>query len=380
MSDVLWRFPEDELPPSRVDIRQLMRAGRRRRRVRRAFTAASVATVLSVGAGTAPIWLSALPGQGGISNPGTAACPEATPLPPLPSSSAWERFDPLKYEVDVSALTGYEVVSYATSTYFQEVVLVGPDSGHVVTVTLYAAGGQPHYRTTDGPAEPLDPGAGTPADEVHDIDAFWLPDQNLPGAQQGLAWQWTPGAWVFVTAGPTETGTAAEPVNREELRSISAEVAPQLRFGAGSPVMSPFALAVPQCTRVSGTSLVHGTRSDNTPFTRFMVSYSTAETSEPRNPLVAPGTATPAVVVAATLGTGPEDKPAPLTEVDGYEAYLGDCTSAESCEVGTVYGMDGFAVELDGDIDLGITVLDLVRSIYIYADASTGNSWGSPIP
>ncbi|MBX6723560.1 MAG: hypothetical protein IRY92_10050, partial [Dactylosporangium sp.] len=106
------------VPALRVPDRladRVLTAARRQNRVRAGAVAGL--TVLAV-ASAVPAVRGVLPGGGGTA-PGTAACAVNAPLPDPPPAQAWEYFDPLKYEIDASGVTGYQVASYQTSTYFQ---------------------------------------------------------------------------------------------------------------------------------------------------------------------------------------------------------------------------------------------------------------------
>ena len=344
------RVPPLRVPDGLAD--QALATARRQTRSR-----AGVVVGLAVLAVTSavPIVGGLLPGSDRPA-PGAPACATGTPLPDRPPA-AWEYFDPLKYEIDPRNVTGYEVTSYHTSVYFQVLELTNPARDRLVTVTLYAADGVPHHRTTEALPHPIDPASGEPADPVRGTPAYWLPETTYAGLPQGqgLAWQWAPGAWVLVTAADTSAGANGTPTSSqstvESLRSLAAEVAPLLELGVGLPVTAPFSITVPECTRVTATSMLLDARPDGTPVARFGVRFATDEAVAVTNPLLIPEDSSPSVGVEASWASVPEDKPGSATvEVDGHPASLRDCHGPDRCDLaatysGAIYDVDGFALE-----------------------------------
>ncbi|MBX6723407.1 MAG: hypothetical protein IRY92_09260 [Dactylosporangium sp.] len=291
-------------------------------------------------------------------------------------------------------MTGYQVASYQTSTYFQVMELTSTARDRLVTVTLYAVDGVPHHRTTEARPHPIDPSTGEPAEPVHGAPAYWLPETTYVGLPQGqgLAWQWAPGAWVLVTAADTsgEAAGAATPeqstVDVAALRSLAAEIAPQLEFGEGIPVTSPFSMTIPDCTRVAGTTVLFDVREDGTPIPRFGLSFETQDAVAVTNPLLIPDGAMTSISVDASWASSPEDKPGSATfEADGHPAALLDCADADRCDPdtayhGVIFGVDGFAMELIGHAGLGVSVLDLYAAIQVHPGATNDPAtWGPPI-
>jgi hypothetical protein len=156
-----------------------------------------------------------------------------------------------------AASTGYQAKDSVLTTYFQGLNMINPVGDRSVWVILYAAGGEPHYIDDNHKAIPFDPGAGEPAGSVDSAPAYWLPDghfgHDVNLNERGLAWQWAPGAWAFVVAAEitegggsaTPTATTSSTVIPAELRTIAAQVAPQLELGVGTPVTSPLSMPVP---------------------------------------------------------------------------------------------------------------------------------------
>ncbi len=248
MTDILGQFREDDMPPSRVDIEQAVRSGRRGRRLRAGFAVGGVVIALAAAAGgTAPLWLSAL--RGTQTPPGDGTCATAPPLP-TPTPTDWEYFDLLRFEVDADDVAGYHVEQYLTTRYYQSVELTTAAHDRTVRVLLHAAGAEPHYRTV-GRAVPYDPATGTPTQPVGDEPAFLLPG-SVEG--EGIAWQWAPGAWVFVTAMLSEADPAGDP---QGPLSIVREVAQGLQLGVGLPISAPLAMPAPGCTRLTYIDMIY---------------------------------------------------------------------------------------------------------------------------
>jgi hypothetical protein len=377
------------MPALRVPDRLADRAlvGARRQNRLRSVAVAGIATLAAASA--VPVLGGVLGGGGGT--PGAeATCPTNAPLPARPPATGWEYFDPLRYEIDVSGVTEYEVSSYETSIYYQVLELRNAARDRLATVTLYATGGVVHYRTDDAQPRPWDPATGEPTEPVNGTFAYWLPettDVGLPQGQ-GLAWQWAPGAWVLVTVADT-SGLGAEathgPAARSvaELRNLAAQLAPELAFGGGEPVRSPFSMAIPSCLRVGGTLSVFDTRLDGPPIARFGLRFEPEQAVGYTNPLIGPGSSDSFGVDASWAST-PEDKPGSATsDVDGHPAALGDCPSADRCHMGTIYGVNGFALELQGSLapQFGITVQDLYDAVQIHPGATNDPiTWGPPVP
>jgi hypothetical protein len=367
---------------------RVLAAARRQTRMRAGAVVGLAALAV---ASAVPALRGVLPGGGGPA-PGTPACAVDAPLPDRPPAPNWEYLDPLKYEIDASHITGYRVASYHTSSYFQVLELTNPTRDRLVTVTLYAADGVPHHRTTEALPHPIDPGTGEPAEPVHGAPAYWLPETTYAGLPQGqgLAWQWAPGAWVLVTVNDTSGDADGSPTPEQStvdsLRSLAAEIAPLLEFGAGFPVAAPFSMTVPDCTRVAATTTTYDTRPDGTPVTRFGVRFETQDAVAVTNPLLIPGDTSPSIGVEASWASGPEDKPgSAMVEVDGHPAALSDCPDADRCDPdtayrGVIYEVNGFALELTGHPDLGVSVLDLYEAVEFHPGATHDPAtWGLPI-
>ena len=119
---------------------------------------------------------------------------------------------------------------------------------------------------------------------------------------------------------------------------------------------------VPPCTRVVTTSLLHGTKNDNTPWARFSLGFGTANTVDSSNPWLSRADTAPTITVTADSGATPADKPGSATlEVDERPAaYIGG--------VLVVYDVDGFAIEVmpSGDFDAAMA---LYRTVYVHPGA-----------
>jgi hypothetical protein len=355
MTDILGQFREDDLPPSEVDVQRAVRTGRRRRRRRTGVVAASVVAALTLGAATAPQWLNALPGRGDAATPGRVTCD--LPLQNAPTtvdSNTLASFDVLQRWINVGGINGFEVVDYETARLWQRVRLQGAGET-TLDVVLYAQHVTPIVQqTSTAPPAPVDLAAATPTDVM--AGAHWLSGGSA--ADQGevarLVWPWAPDAWVLLTAqGPGQLA---------ELRATAAEVATALRVGPNAPVYSPFMIQVPKCTRLLTTSLLHGTKNDGTPWTRFSLGFATADIVDTTNPWLVRADNTPSITVSADSGATPADKPGSATlEVDERPAsYVGGLL--------VVYNVDGFALEVftTGDFDAAIA---LFRTVYVHPGA-----------
>jgi hypothetical protein len=197
---------------------------------------------------------------------------------------------------------------------------------------------------------------------------------------------------VLVTAADTSDEVVSAPtlgestVDIAELRSLAAEVAPQLEFGKGIPVTSPFSMAIPDCTRVAATTVAFGVTANGAPTARFGLRFETVGAPAVTNPLLIPGDAMTSIGVDASWAFGEEDKPgSAMFEVDGHPAWLDDCTDADRCNpdtvyAGAIYEVNGFGLELRGDADLGVSVLDLYEAIQVHPGATNDPAtWGGPI-
>ncbi len=389
MSDILGQFREDPLPPSAVDLHRAVRDGRRRRRTRTGVIAAGVVAAVSLGAATAPQWLSHVPGR---VPPGTGlSCQDGGPLPSeTPADpAAPSHLDVLRHWVDVTGVSGYQLVGYATARYWQVAQLATPNGDRVVTVTLYSSSGEPHFWLTDTQPEAFDPASGTPTEPVGGKPAYWLPKQEFRGigSGAGLAWQWAPGAWVIVAASDRATPRTDDPgeiaaspskeppsdVDLAAWRTAASQVAAQLRIGPGAPVVAPFSMPVPDCTRLKFINLMSDTTANGTPFYRFTLAFGNDASIDATNPLALPGDSAPEITVTADSVATPEDKPGSATsDVDGHPAYRDGGFLV-------VHGVDGFALEIDtrGGPDAAIAVY---RSIQIYPSShDSAAAWASPI-
>ena len=393
MTEILNQFRDEDLPPSTVDVSGAVLAGRRRR-VRARFAAGAVA--LAVGGATVPLLISARPGP---NPPPPAACispqPTGSSAPTLPTAGTWQRFDPLTSEIDATGVEGYRVTSVTTSMYEQLVTLerTGADredgAPGFVMIQLFACEGVP-YMFDDDQAVPFDPGTGGPAEEIGGAPAYWLPpNKALPrgSISEGLAWQWIHGAWALVVAGPDPGAPTPDPI---VLRTTAAQVAPQLRLGAGTPVKSPISMPVPDGMYPLFTQT--GVTSD---FGQgfpdlFTIGFNTIGRAEPTNPFVSDYV--PSLTVGASSLAKLEDRPGNATE---YSENLGFPAFQAVHDYGTqevdallVYEFFGFGMDLmPVDIPGASTkaerlsrAADVFRTITVYPGAATdASAWGDPI-
>ncbi len=380
MSEILSQFPDEELPVSSVDISRAMQTGRRRRRVRSVLAAgAAVAAVIVAGVATAA---ALLPHPADPVTPGGQAC------------GTWERFDPLISEIDAGGISGYEVSVAFTSTYWQAVQLTS--GSQAITVTLYACGGEPHSVVDE--TQPVDPTAGEPAQPVDGATAYWLAgDQRYPVT---LAWQWTPGAWAFVSPEQEDPAAQCDRATRDRnaataclpttvdaaaLRSLATRVADQLEFGAGTPVTAPFSLPVPDglypAVVLSTPSTVGGD------VVGFHMGFDEIGTPAPTHI----AGYVPDLWVGARTFAAVDDLPdhaTPYPEDLGYPAYQSDYRDegrADS-EVLLVFDVFGFGFDIE---PRGMTgpreetfdaAADIFRSITVYPGAADDvSAWGDPI-
>jgi len=349
VTDILNQFREDPLPPSGVDVRRAVRVGRRRRRAQTGVVAASVIATLTLGAATAPRWLDALPGPEGPAEPGRVTC---APAPTTVDSDSLSGFDVLRRWINPRAINGAEELDYETARLWQRLRLrMGPREA-MLDVVLYAQHVTPMAQMTPtGPPGPVDLAAATPTDVMP--GGYWLPGglDADPADAARLAWQWAPDAWVVLTAdGTAQVG---------ELRATATQVASALRFGPDAPVYSPFMIQVPPCTRVVTSSLLHGTQTDATPWTRFALGFGAVETVDSTNPWLTRADTAPSITVTADSGATPGDKPGSATlEIDAQPASY---TAGHL----VVYTHDGFALEINapGDYDEAVAIY---RTIYMH--------------
>ncbi|MCK2241378.1 MULTISPECIES: hypothetical protein [unclassified Crossiella] len=170
--------------PSTVSVPAAIRAGTRRRRVRQLAGTAVVAVVTVLIALLVPALL------GGLFR--------AEPARPAVG------FDPLRQAFRVGSAGGFTPVSYETGRDRQRIRLVRADgSPGLATITLSGSGPAP---------------AGEAAPAVHGRRAVWSGD--------GVAWEWTDGAWGLVGGVP----------DREQAHRVAQSV----ESGAGTPVRLPF--------------------------------------------------------------------------------------------------------------------------------------------
>lgn len=383
MSEILNQFRDEELPPSTVDVSVAVKAGRRQRRISAGLVAGGVAIALAVAGGTAPMWLSSRPSP---APPAEPTC--GSPVPTRPSLLTWEQFNPLSHEIDASGVTGYKVKTSVTSTYWQFLELANSD--RTVNVYLFARGGEPHYLDA-GQAAPFDPGAGEPAGPIGDAPAYWLPPEKLVSAgdpAQGLAWQWTPGAWVIVfAAAPEQDPSTVEPA---ELRTIVTQVAPQLVLGVGTPVTSPFSLPMPEGVCPAFTVTQWASDFGQQFATGFNIGFDTVGTAEPTHPF--DNDYIPALAVNATPFARLDERPATATEYPedlGHPAYQAVLTPGGQAADGLlVYDFFGFGMQI-GPVAMPGTsteperlslAADIFRTITVYPGAADHDAaWGNPI-
>ena len=391
MTDILSQFRDEDLPLSIVDIGGAVRAGRRRRRIRTGLVAGVMAVAVAVAVGT-PIWLFARP------DPAPPIGPDCgSPQPSRQSLPTWERFDPLRLEIDTSEVTGYRVVTSATATYGQLALLQAdgprgdePEAG-VVTVMLFACGGEPRYFDGDQPV-PFDPGAGEPANPINGVSAYWLPSNKLfPGGStnEGIAWQWTAGAWAMVVASPPPDTSDVDP---KALRTVATQVAPRLDFGAGTPVTAPVSLPVPDGMYLSSTVTQRASDFGQEFPVGFRIGFDALGTSDLANPFISAEGYQPLLMVDASTFTTLDDRPDNATEYSedlGYPAYQAVVNDGiRAVDALLVYDYFGFGLQIMPAELPGASTRDeklsraaeIFRTITVYPGAAGDlSAWGDPI-
>jgi hypothetical protein len=285
--------------------------------------------------------------------------------------------------IDVKSLNGFELESYGTASNYQVAELTNAAEQRRLTVTVYSTSGVPHHRVAASPPPTqINPASGEPAGTVNGAPAYWLPVQGVSAfnGAQGLAWQWAPDAWALLTVTDTTSTVDAPVVDVQGQRAEAAELAALIQLGTATPVTSPIAASVPDCTRLAYTSLVYGAKGDGTPFAQFGLGFSYGEQVDATNPLLTPSNSGPALWVGADTAAAPEDKPGLLVStVDGYRSQLTDCTAPDRCNGGWIYDVDGIALELRGSPERDVDVLDLYPLIEVYPGATNESNWGPPI-
>jgi hypothetical protein len=376
VSEILNQFRDEELPVSTVDISGAMRAGRRHR-IRRGLAAGGAVIAVVVAGATASVLLSPQPTPSPLVPPPAPTCDSAD-LPPQAPSPTWAYFDPLTSEIDASGVDGYWVTVTQTSTNYQQVFLQADTAGALVM--LYSTGGEPYSIVNE--ALKLDPTAGEPADPINGAPAYWL----TPSDPTALAWQWTPGAWAVVSATPPESAEGASPPSEEELRAVAVQVAPQLAFGAGTPVTAPFSLPLPACMYPATTTHFHaGANGQEFPVS-FYLGFDRLGTTPPTHV----GGYVPFLWVNANAFATVNDLPEGATEYSehlGYPAYRADQrTEGRDSDMLLVYDFFGFGLEIEPRLMAATTeerlrfAADIFRTITVYPDAATElSAWGDPI-
>lgn len=304
------------------------------------------------------------------SDPPPPAAPTCgSPSPARPSMPTWEHFDPMISEFDTSAVQGYRVTITGTATYWQNLGLVNSAGDRTVEVILYACGSEPHSIADE--TVPIDPAAGEPADPVHGVPAHWLPTRD-PASVTALAWQWTPGAWAIVAP----YGVDASPP-QAELRTIAAQVAQQIAFGAGTPVTAPFSLPMPDGMYPAVTVAFQSF---------FWFGFDTVGTAAPTYvagyvPYL--WVNVDALATIDMLPAGATEYPEDL----GYPAYRSDLRNeGRDSDILLVYDFFRFGMEIEptglsGTRDEKLRfAADIFRTITIYPGAATDPSvWGDPV-
>jgi hypothetical protein len=372
VSDILNQFREEELPVSTVDIPRVMRDGRRRRRVLTVLAAAAAVVVLVAGVAAGSALLARR------SDPPPAAPTCGSPAPARPSMPTWEHFDPMVSEIDASGVAGYRVTSTMTSTHWQGLGLVNAAGDRAVELTIYSCEGSP--RAVGDAEVALDPGAGEPADPVHGAAAYWLPGRE-PSLHVALGWQWTPGAWAILAPDGVE-----EKVPTAELRSIAAQVAQQLVFGAGNAVTSPFSVPTPDGMYPAMTLTMPMAVEGQPTRGAFYFGFEAVGTAPPAHF----GGYVPYLWVNASPFMTVDQLPAgatPYSEDLGYPAYRSDLRSeGRNSDLLLVYGFFGLGVEIE---PRGLTgtqaeklsyAADTFRSMTVYQGAANDMAvWGNPV-
>ncbi|WP_155372746.1 hypothetical protein [Catellatospora vulcania] len=368
--DVLNAFREDPLPPSGVDVARAVRTGRRQRRVRAAGAAGALALLLA-GSAAVPAWFTAANGPANLGaspavtlGPPPPPCPTPEPTPsvstsPRPAGTAPVEFDVMRHWVDVSGVSGMHVQDFSTARYWQSVTLYDAAERFTVEVIVFAAGGKPVFSSAAADDfAPVDLTGAESAGQVGGRPASWLPGgQGVVGRDAArLGWQWADGGWAFVAAADSRQEPGSPPTGEAMavLRAIAAQAAGQLVIGRGTAVTMPFTVpGVPECSRLTGTTVYRGTHANGTPFVRPGLVFSRADNTDPL--LFPPDVTT--TVIADSVAT-PADKPGQANEqVDGRPAVVGDAFVM-------LHGLDGFALEVSAPLGRD-ALLAYARSVRI---------------
>jgi hypothetical protein len=169
-------------------------------------------------------------------------------------------------------------------------------------------------------------------------------------------------------------------------RAAATHVATGLRIGPGAPVVAPFSMPVPECTRVQFVNLMTSTTANGTPFYRYTVEFGTEASIDSTNPLAVPGNTAPEITVTADSVATPDDKPGSASsEVDGHPAYRDGGFIV-------IHGVDGFALEIHAlethasspdasrQTELGRQAIAVYRSIHFYPGAKQNPGvWATPV-
>lgn len=165
-------------PGGRVDPGLAVRTGRRRAKLRTAMgTGAAVAAVLAAVAGSTLL--------------GRAVEPAAE----RPAGPVEATFDPSKPAFTVGRAGGFKLSRFTPGRYAQGIIFGPEKQGGSLRADAYAE----IYAKGHLPRGAAGPPSGAAAPLVHGHRAYWLvPPVLRPGAVE-LAWEWSPGAWAYVT-------------------------------------------------------------------------------------------------------------------------------------------------------------------------------------
>ncbi|HEX6359808.1 hypothetical protein [Actinophytocola sp.] len=319
---------EDPLPPSRVDIDQAVRIGRRRVRVRWSGAAVIVVVVAVL------VPVLGLPGNGG-SSVGPATQPEL--------AIDYPEFDPMRRVVEVGDVRGVEPFSYTTARQWQRVNLQIGKSGFA-TLTVYAPGRE----ATDAEGI-MQPETGTPGQPVGGRASYWL----SRGSNEVLAWQWAAGAWAFINLQSADDGS--EP-DRDTMRAIAQAV--QVHDKAGEQVAMPFTVPLPAPYQLIGTTTQ--LRSAGDPFVRTGLLFATEDPADPDRQYSG-------VSVHVENGSKMAMHAGANQNVDGHPAMVADQ------EVIIFDAADDFAVDVEGTGEADL--LPIARGVQLVPAPSDRSTW-----
>ncbi|NUS62549.1 MAG: hypothetical protein HOQ46_02755 [Saccharothrix sp.] len=257
-------------------------------------------------------------------------------------------FDPMRRVVAVADVPGVTPESYTTARRWQQIGLKVGESGFG-SVTVYARG-----RQATGSRGFMRPETGTPAEPIGGRPAFWV----SRGADDLLAWEWTGGAWAFVTHQDPANGGEAD---RDTMRRIASAVRVGGDDSVGEPVTLPFTLPLPEPYQMVGTTT--RLRPPGDPFVRTGVLLATGDPTDP-------DIARSGLSVAVENGDKMARQNGANQTVDGRPAMVHEGEAI-------IFAVaDGFAVDVQGTDDTA-ALLRVARTVRLVPAPSDKSTWTS---